>query len=281
MDHELLPNFGISGTFTYRYMNNFNWYPKIGVTRADYTQTGALTGNVDPIGSFNVPFFALNKDAVPPGGGTSYEERQGYHQRYLGFEMSATKRMSNRWMARFGFSTNDHREYFGDGSINDPTPTRDNPNIDGGNVITRTSGSGKSNIFLVLPKYQFIANGLYQGPWGINLGANWLYRQGYAMPYYRSNVNTGDPLGLKSVLVVDSVTRFRLDPVSSLDARVEKEIKIQRARIMVDLDVFNLFNNSTTLGRQYDLRASGATGYNKVLEIMNPRILRIGARVNF
>jgi hypothetical protein len=283
MDHELMPNFGISGTFTYRYMNNFNWYPLIGVTRADYTQTGALTGNVDPVGSFSVPYYALNKAKVPPGGGTSYQERSGYHQRYLGFEMSATKRMSNKWMARFGFSTNDHREYFDDPNTSqtDPTPTRDNPNIDGGTVVTRTSGSGKSNIFLVLPKYQFIANGLYQGPWGINLGANWLLRQGYAMPYFRSNVNTGDPLGLKRVLAVDSVTSFRLDPVSSLDARVEKQINIQRARVMLDLDVFNLFNNATTLGRQYDMRLTGPTGYNKVLEIMNPRILRIGARVNF
>ena len=28
MDHELTPNFGISGTFTYRYFNNFNWQPR-------------------------------------------------------------------------------------------------------------------------------------------------------------------------------------------------------------------------------------------------------------
>ena len=46
-------------------------------------------------------------------------------------------------------------------------------------------------------------------------------------------------------------------------------------------DVFNVFNNATVLGRQYDLRATGATGFNKVLEIMNPRILRLGVRINF
>jgi len=283
IDHELMANFGISGTFTYRYMNHFNWYPLIGVTRADYTQTGTLTGNVDPIGQFSVPYYALNRNAVPPGGGTSYEERKGYHQRYLGFELSATKRMANRWMARFGFSTNDHREYFDDPntSLTDPTHTRDDPRIDGGNVITRTSGSGKSNIFLVLPKYQVVANGLFQGPWGVNLGANWVYRQGYAMPYFRSNVNTGDPLGLKRVLVVSDVTDFRLGAVSSFDARVEKAIRIQRANILLDLDVFNVFNKATVLGQQYDLRLTGPTGFNKVLEIMNPRILRVGARFNF
>ena len=283
MDHELMPNFGISSTLTYRYYNHANWNPRIGVTSANYTQTGTLTGTADPIGSFSVPFYAINPSAIPPGGGRSYEERKGYHQRFIGFEASAVKRMSNKWMARFGFSTNDHREYFdGPSAIEDPTPSAPTPNIDGGTVVTQTGGSGKSNIFMVLPKYQFVANGMYQARWGVNLGANWVLRQGYAIPYFRSNVPTGDTLrNAKPVLVVDDVTRFRLPSVSSLDARVEKEFKIRTARILFDLDIFNITNASTVLGKQYDLRLTGPTGFDKVLEIMNPRILRLGARFNF
>src|SRR5205823_4692304 len=52
-DHELLTNFGISGTVTWRYFQNFNWSPLIGVTSANYHQTGTLTANADPIGSFS------------------------------------------------------------------------------------------------------------------------------------------------------------------------------------------------------------------------------------
>jgi hypothetical protein len=283
MDHELMPNFGISGTFTYRYFNKFNWNKLIGVTSADYRQTGTLTGSVDPIGSFSVPFYAINASAVPPGGGTSYEEHPGYHQRYLGFEASAVKRMSNRWMARFGFSTNVHREYYqGTDSLTDPTHAPNNPKIDGGVVVTQTGGSGKSNIYMVLPRYQFVANGMYQAPWGINLGANWLLRQGYAIPYFRGAVPTGDPLSnLKSVLAVDDVTKFRLPKVSSLDVRLEKAFRIRTLNIMGDLDVFNVTNSATVLGKQFDIRRTGPTGFDKVLEIMNPRILRLGARINF
>ncbi len=283
LDHELMNNFGISGTFTYRYFDHFDWQSLIGVNSSNYRQTGALTGNTEPIGQFTTPFYAIDPAKVPPGGGVSYEERVGYHQRYLGFEMSAVKRMSNRWMARFGFSTNSHKEYFGGAdALDDPTHQPNNPRIDGGSVVTQTGGSGKSGIYMVLPQYQLIANGLYQGPWGFNLGGNWVYRQGYAMPYYRSAVPTTDVLSNnKSVLAVDDVTRFRLPAVSSLDARVEKAFRIQRASIMLDLDVFNLFNNGTVLGRQFNLRATGATGFNNVLEIMNPRILRLGARINF
>jgi hypothetical protein len=295
LDRELMPNFGVSATFTYRYYNHFNWFPLIGVTRANYSQTGVCSnaappcapasGDTGPIGSFSVPFFAIDPAAVPPGAGTTYTARNGYHQRFLGGEVSATKRMSNHWMARFGFSTNDHREYFDDpnSSIIDPTPTRDNPNINGGHVITRSGGSGKSNIFLVLPSYQFVANGMYQARWGINLGANWVMRQGYAEPYYRSRVNASDPLGLKTVLVVNDVTSFRLPAVNSFDVRVEKAFKFQRANFAVDLDVFNIANAATVLGRQYDLRLSptSATGFNHVLEIMDPRVARVGVRLNF
>jgi hypothetical protein len=283
MDHELAPNFGISGTFTWRHFDNFAWRPRIGVTSADYSQTGTLSGNAEPIGSFSTPFYAINSSAIPPGGGRSYEERKGYTQRFLGFELSAVKRMSNRWMARFGFSTNSHKEYFeGADALEDPTPLPSAPNRDGGTVVTQTGGSGKSNIFMVLPQYQLVANGMYQGPWGLNFGANWVLRQGYAVPYFRSNTATGDPLqNNKRVLAVDSVTDFRLPAVSSLDARIEKAFKIQRVNLLFDLDIFNLTNSATVLGRQYDLRLTGPTGYNQILEVMNPRILRLGARLNF
>jgi len=282
-DHELAPNFGLSATFSYRYYNHFNWNSLIGVNSGNYTQTGTLTGTVDPIGAYSVPFYALDPAKVPPGGGRSFEEHRGYHQRYMGLEVSAVKRMSNHWMARFGFSTNSHREYYdGVDSRDDPTPTNLNPNADGGLVLTRTTGSGKSNIYMVLPRYQFIANGMYQAGWGINFGANWMLRQGYAEPYFRSSVTTGDPLSSrKSVLITPDVGEFRLPRMSSLDARLEKAFKIQRATIALDLDVFNITNAGTILGRQYDARLTGATGYNQTLEIMNPRIFRVGARFTF
>jgi hypothetical protein len=107
-------------------------------------------------------------------------------------------------------------------------------------------------------------------------------RQGYAQPYFRSQVATGDPLAnRKSVLLTDDVGEFRLPTVSSFDARIEKAFKIQRSTLALDLDIFNITNASTVLGRQFDARLTGNTGFNKTLEIMNPRILRLGARFTF
>jgi hypothetical protein len=280
VDRELMRNFGISGTFTWRHFNNFVWRNN-GLRSDDYQQNGTFTGTFSPVGSVSVPFYGVIPSRIPANqAATVYTKREDYYQRYMGFEVAATKRMSNRWMARIGFSTNSHKEYFDSPeAIADPTPTQTNPNIDGGTVIRSSAGSGKSSIFQVLPSYQFIATGAYQARWGINLGMNMVVRQGFAMPYNHDRVASGDPIAPnKAVLLVSDVTDFRLPSVTSLDFRIGKEFTFNRARFNLDFDVFNLLNRSTVLGRQYNLRLSTA---DQVQEIMNPRVLRVGLRFGF
>jgi hypothetical protein len=280
LDRELMANFAVSGTFTYRRFTNFI-RNNLGLTANDYEQTGTFTDTLQPVGSVSVPFYGVKADRVPANrAATVYQSRPDYYEQYMGFELSAVKRMSNRWMMRFGFSTNSNTQHWtSPAGQTDPTPTATNPNINGGEIVRAQGGSGKSTIYAVLPKYQFIATGLYQAKWGINLGANLTSRQGYAQPFTRSSVTTGDPLApRKTILVASSPTEFRLPTVVELDARVSKEFKFTRARFNVDFDVFNVLNRNTVLGRQYDLRLSSG---NTVQEIQNPLIARIGVRFNF
>ena len=92
----------------------------------------------------------MTAEAAPVGGGSITENRDGYHRSFRGLELSATKRLSNRWMARFGYSWNSEREYFDNPStaIVDPTSTSIDPHINGGVVTRPTAGSGKSQIYL-------------------------------------------------------------------------------------------------------------------------------------
>ena len=284
LDREIVPNFGVSGTFTMRQFTNFVWRNN-GLRASDYQQIDTLTGSHPAAGSYSVPIYGVIPGRIPANrAATTYTERDGYSQRYMGFELAATKRLSNNWMGRFGFSTNVHREYFdGPQAMGDPTPFVGgggaSTNQDGGIVIRTSSGSGKSAIYQVLPKYQITANGLYQAPYGINFAANLNMRQGFATPYFRSQVPTADPVAArKSVLVVNDLEGSRLPTVTLLDVRIGKEFSFQRARFNVDLDIFNALNNATVLGRQFDLRVTTA---NNVQEIMNPRVLRLGLRFNF
>ena len=188
------------------------------------------------------------------------------------------KRLANSWMARLGFSTNAHREYFdGVDALDDPTASPGHPNKDGGLVVTATPG--RRGVYMILPKYQIVANTLFQWRWGINVGANWLLRQGYAQPYFRDQVPTGGLLeSRKSVLLVSDVGAARLAKISSFDVRFEKGLEFGDANVRLDFDVFNLVGKRTVLARQYNLRL---TGFDDPLEVMNPRVLRFGARVTF
>jgi Carboxypeptidase regulatory-like domain/TonB-dependent Receptor Plug Domain len=284
VDRELFPNFAVSASYTWRrYVNQlWNEAPPIGATSADYVEDGRLTGTLPDGTAYDVPYFALKESAAPEGAGTLTANRDGYHKTYNGIELAATKRLKNRWMGRFGFSWNKAREYFDDPSksIVDPTPVTADPRVDGGLVTVPTTGSGKSQIYLTLPSYQFTANGFYQGPWGVNFGGSFLVREGYTQMFYARQVSTSDPVySTKDILVAaGSIGKYRLPAVKSLDARVEKLFTLRRAQVAFDVDVFNLLNSGTVLGRVYDVDSSK---FNQVAEIMNPRIARFGLRVQF
>ena len=295
LDRELFRNFGVSASFTWRKIVDFNWRPMINglnpstvINRDDYVQVDTATGSLPDVGkggTYNTPIYGL-KDAalIPPAKATEYRSRDGYSQRYWGFEVSATKRMSNRWMGRIGFSTNDWREYFdGANSLTDPTHTLASPNIDGGHVVNASGGSGKSGIYQVMPKYQFSANAAYQAPYGVDIGMSYLIRQGYPMPWYRQTRGIADPnSSTKNVLLVPDFGQDRLPATSTLDMRIGKTFNFKTVRANLDFDVFNILNSATVLGRQYNAAAAaGNTGYTQVLEIMQPRIARVGLRISF
>jgi hypothetical protein len=133
---------------------------------------------------------------------------------------------------------------------------------------------------MVLPRYQFTASGMYQFAYGINVAASLISRQGYGKPYFEP-VDTADPaLPEKRVLLVDP-DEERLDSATTFDIRAEKAFTFGRGTLAATMDIFNLFNSSTVLGRQYDVTATGTTGYDQPLEIMNPRLIRFGVRWQF
>ncbi|MGE5361527.1 MAG: hypothetical protein ACM3NQ_21125, partial [Bacteroidales bacterium] len=319
VDHELMPNFGVSASFTWRHLGSTNWWQRKtdsgGVlTNANYTQIGTLTHTLGGSTStpniegaspttINVPVYGLTNGKWDPAKGRLFVSRDGYYQTYKGFEVQAIKRMSNHWMARFAFSANSWREYWDgtpfDGN-GDPTSTLGNPNINGGYVVSAAGGSGKSGIYMVQPKYQFSANGAYQLKWDIDLAASFLMRQGYPMPWYqatrlsRSDAAGGigaiDPYigssGSKSLLFEKDFGQYRLPATTTLDFRVGKTVKFKTMSVNIDLDLFNLFNSATELGRQYNAQTAPAgttanNAYPNVLEILQPRIARLGVRFHF
>jgi hypothetical protein len=293
VDRELMPNLGLSAAFTWRRFNDVIWtgtdlssgltvYPLVGVTRDDYVLEQVITVEAPGLPPTTREVFTPIESSLPPGNGAEYRNRPGYHQQYLGFEVQATKRLADRWMARLGFSTSSHREYFDDASlaVQDPTSTTIFPNIDGLSIVTPSFGSGKSEVYLLAPRYQINASGLYQLPYGVNAAANLVARDGFGQPYF-ATVESSDPSAPEKRVLLTDPEDTRLPGVVSLDIRFGKTFNIRNSELALDVDVFNVLNKSTVLGRQYDVTATGSTGFNQPLEIMNPRLLRLGVRYRF
>ena len=114
-------------------------------------------------------------------------------------------------------------------------------------------------------------------PWGFELAASLFGRQGF--PFIQVIRTQGANEGFKNIVVQDAVDAQRYPDIWNLDLRLAKTVKIAgSSSININLDLFNAFNNNVDLVRQ---RTFNTSVYNRIDEILSPRILRIGATFRF
>jgi len=102
-------------------------------------------------------------------------------------------------------------------------------------------------------------------------------RQGYPNPEYIS-VNRG-ALGTQTQVLVDQdLDTLRYDHVHMVDFRAQKAFRMGRVNATFDVDLFNVFNNNTTLQQN---RQADSTNFRQAREIIAPRVLRFGFRLLF
>jgi hypothetical protein len=266
-EREVMPNFSLAANFIYRKLSNFYWNPEDGWSSADYYLAGTITQ-----GGYSGDYYDSDREH-------SYTytrvQRPDYNRKYMGIELVATKRLSDRWMANASFNYHDFTEHYDSAaSYIDPT------NIDRTNgryYAPITSGSGKTEIWIG-SKWSFKSTILYQFPWDINASTFFQYRQGTIWPIrLRSGVrHVGDRAYPLAVPFGDE----RLDSMFVMDARIEKSFKISDiGRLGIILDIFNLTNAATPL--RTDRNVYSASTFGRVYEILNPRVFRFGVRFQF
>ncbi|MGA7992501.1 MAG: carboxypeptidase regulatory-like domain-containing protein [Thermoanaerobaculia bacterium] len=286
-DHELMTDFAVSAAYTYRYITNIQRSPLVGVTASDYVAGGFASGTAVGTNGFRLnfsePFYKLSTPSAPPG--NIYENQPGAYQRYNGVEVQLIKRLSNNWMMRASFGYNDWRQYLSAESIVNRNNLLGGTNDSGGLAVASDSSNPGYDA-----KWQFNLTGLYQLPLGLNVGANFLARQGYSIPYY-VRVRARDAFGSSNrySIQIGRVDDYRLDNVYELDMRLEKAFPIGPVQVTGSVDVFNVTNSSAVTYRDnrvgdFDARGSVFTPnptFNQPTQVQSPRIVRIGARIAF
>jgi hypothetical protein len=296
IDHELMPAFAVGAALTWGRTDDAIWYPLLrSVDPLTVIPSSDFVANATPVTgringqSYSTTWYRLRPGVHPlPGNAQILTNRPGYHTQYTGFQITANKRLQNRWMMKGSFAFNNPTRHFDDASvaIQDPTSTQGpiltqalpGPTEDGSLIAVGSGqGSGAKGDVFINSKWQFNVNGMYQLPYGINLAGNFLGRQGYPTVYYHRIVNP-DAFTLFVRIKPFAVDQFRNPNIYTFDGRVEKEIKIQRANVTLLAEGFNLFNRNDILQR--NSRTNQATA-NEVREILSPRIVRFGARFTF
>ena len=292
IEQQLFGNFAVGADYSYRKFTDFWWQVHekhqgqgdyLGPADFDCTSAATQVSGVRPDGT---PFTITNCKQINAAPFTVITNRPDYNQTYSGFDLFATKRMSNHWMGRASFTWNDRKQHItSDRGIEDPTHLLEPPNLIFNNFFGCTSCDGSvavdksygthTNTY-INAKWQYNLTGLVQFPWQTTLGANLTGRQGYPVPYYYR-------ISGRRVLI-DNVDSTRNPNMMELDLRLAKAIKVGPVALEVAGEGFNITNNRTILQRNNRLYRSlgkvNAKG-NAIEEVMSPRIFRLAAKLSF
>jgi hypothetical protein len=113
-------------------------------------------------------------------------------------------------------------------------------------------------------------------PWDIGFSGSWKVQSGRQ---YGRNVPVAFPGDGNQSVRVEPVTSNRAPTVSILDFRADKSFRFgQYGKLTAMVDVFNALNNGTIVNFA---TTTGLTNYQRVLGILDPRIVRFGVRFDF
>jgi hypothetical protein len=284
IDHELAPNFSVSATYTYRRTSDVRYLSYIGVNGSDWVPCDSVSDN-----GYTVPCFDLGPTNAAAAEAANFGQvlgnRPDYHRSYSGIELTAVKRLSNRWMGRVGFGYNNWTESFdGRAGIQNPQPVLydgygyyglstaiTDAKKDGGQIGYLSTGSG--TLYWMPSKWQLSANALYQLGKGFEIAGNLYAREGYIRPINLTVNNT-----FADTVMAVGVGDQRLPNIWNVDMRLAWNKALGgSAHLNLTADVFNVFNSGTVL-RRVD-SADGA--FDRIDQILNPLLVRFGAKLSF
>ncbi|HZT77959.1 MAG TPA: TonB-dependent receptor [Vicinamibacterales bacterium] len=281
VDREILKDTKLSATFTYRQEKNLQAYVNTALPNSQFVPRttvvpgpDGVVGTADDttIGTFNRPSAAnqilINNDPT-------------FVQTYKGVELTATKRMSNRWQMLAGLTLSRSRQ---DNKSEAASTTEVNW---GPNALINTSGPITTDV-----PVQFKLTGTYVLPYDIALAGNFRSQSGTP---YNMQQSVAMTFGGSATVNVQPYDSDRLPALTTLDLQASKTFNLATNRSLnVVFAVSNITNANTvwsvrTLTGVASFRQAGSpTGaintfpqFGAPTNILGPRIARIGATFRF
>jgi hypothetical protein len=309
VEREVMTDFAVALDFTWRKYNNWwtsrNYADTFGgrlLERSDYVQqTEPVPTNYIPSGETEAVDLYEAEGRYVYGWAAGINDVYGwyptntpsdYFDIYIGFNIRATKRLSNKWMAMGSFTWQDQRTYWGDTWPLNPT----NQWAEDGKLFAyQLGGSSGKDPMRTFSSWMIKMQGLYQLPYDINVSATFNARQGHLVDERVTirDRNAPNPNDISGSIKLRPYGDARLPTFWNLNLRVEKVLRVGDAgKVYLMIDMFNVFNNNI-LNRKLDVTTGRITVsdtppsfYRYVRsgepnEVLNPRIFRFGVRFQF
>jgi hypothetical protein len=284
IDHELFPALRLSVNYTHRSerdpqatSNPASPYDTFLTTRPDNGRDG-LPGTADD-GTFQ--FFNRTSTAVNQ---TFFTNDRNYRQTYDGLELTATKRMSNRWQMVAGYTYAQSRV--------EGLSVNTNPN-----TLINVTGplAGQNTGFngqIGDRPHQFKLTGTYVLPmWDIGVAGNFSSLSGIAIT---RQVTVAQTVGGNSTVNVEPLGSFRLPRRTVADLRVFKTANFGSRSLEASVDFNNISNANTvwdarTLSGTINLRQNGDPAgaintvpqFGSAAQVYGPRNIRFNVAFRF
>jgi Carboxypeptidase regulatory-like domain/TonB-dependent Receptor Plug Domain len=276
VDRQIIPDLKMSVTYTYRRekdlqasVNPDNPYATSPTAAADPGLDGLIGTADDGMFEFFQRISAANRTLI-----TNDPTRV---LSYKGLEITATKRLSNRWQMLAGYTWSVNRQ--------DRTSFDTSPNflINADGRITTTNNSDRP--------HQFKLTGSYQLPYDVMVSANVRSQSG---PPVTRQISQRLAIGGNQTINLEPLGNSRLPTLTTLDLRVSKLFRFGNRTLSADMDIYNLANANTvwevrTLTPAITVREGGDPNgalntipqFMSPTQVLGPRIIRFSASYRF
>lgn len=198
----------------------------------------------------------------------------GADREYDGVEVTLNKRYSHGWSVMASYVYANSRGLISTGR--------------GGQSLGTSSLYGNPNAhvnaigrFPMERRHQLKVTGLVKGPWGINIGGYFRWMSGRRWTRSVSSTYLNVPLNQTSQSINAETRGSNGYPaLKLLDLKVEKEFKIKNISLKLFADIFNVFNDNTVTG-EYTNSSNPSRIFGEDTSIIDPRVVRFGARIEF
>jgi outer membrane receptor protein involved in Fe transport len=202
---------------------------------------------------------------------------EGANRDYDGVEFTLNKRYSRGFYLNISYVYANSR-----GLI---TTARADESLGGGSGGFFQNPNAHINALGRLPlerRHQFKVEGMVMGPWGVSLSGYFRYLSGTRLTRLISSNYLGLtlPQGVTTIYA-DTRGNEGLPDFWQLDLRLQKTFRISVVNLSIFADCFNVFNQAFATNMWVNSSNQTTYKYREMTAINDPRIVQLGARIEF